>query len=421
VPDPAIPPSSVGPIVSTSAEVAPAVGAGQVVSTSAEAAPSADAAPIVSTSVEAAPAAGGAPAVHVTAVTGEAAAEPATSSALAPTAQPALAGPKTATAAPNPAVTPGAASAAAPATTPPLAGNGRGNAPYGAMGGYGAAMSAYGRNGAPAAAPGYGGMGGHGGPGGYGRVAGGYPGASGTAPAPRPAAVAPGASPRGFPGMMGGMATPVAPPAMPTAQAPAGRIEDATARDADRRTTEALRRTLPVNFEGVPLEEALRFVSDAAKVDVIADWKEIEAAGLPRDAAVSLTLRQGAPAEQVLTWVLRSAGGANVGFAIDHGVVVVAPLDRIDQMVITRAYDVGSLAADGQALEQLVRDTIAPQSWRENGGIASARVFNGKLFVTATEPNHRQVERLLGLMQAQGMPGAGDPGMPGMPGAMPKR
>ena len=39
------------------------------------------------------------------------------------------------------------------------------------------------------------------------------------------------------------------------------------------------------------------------------------------------------------------------------------------------------------------------------------RAFNNKLVVTATEPTHRQVERLLGLMEAQGTgarPAAGE-------------
>jgi hypothetical protein len=132
-----------------------------------------------------------------------------------------------------------------------------------------------------------------------------------------------------------------------------------------------------------------------------------------RNAPVSLQLGLGAPAEQVLTWVLRSAGGEAAGFAIDHGVILVAPQDRISQMVVTRAYPLGNLAAEGGALEQLVRDTVAPSTWRESGGPGSARVFNGQLFVTATEPNHRQVERLLGLMQAQQGGGAPMPGMMG--------
>ena len=85
----------------------------------------------------------------------------------------------------------------------------------------------------------------------------------------------------------------------------------------------------------------------------------------------------------------------------------MAPRDKLDQMLVTRAYDLGSnLAEAGKNLEQLVRESVAPQSWHEDGGSGSVRVFNGKLFVTATEPNQRQVERLLGLMGAQRVGGA---------------
>jgi hypothetical protein len=207
----------------------------------------------------------------------------------------------------------------------------------------------------------------------------------------------------------------------PPAPGQSAHVEDPTARAADARTTQLLRKTLTINFDNIGLSDVLQFVSENAQVDVVVDWKGLEAAGIEKNAPVSLTLRQGAPAEQVLTWVLRSATGDAAGFAIDHGVVLVAPQDRINQMVVTRAYPLGNLAGDGAALEQLVRDTVAPGAWRETGGPGAVRCFNGQLFVTATEPNHRQVERLLGLMQAQGVAprggaGAMAPGMPMMPG-----
>jgi hypothetical protein len=212
------------------------------------------------------------------------------------------------------------------------------------------------------------------------------------------------------------------------APAPGGQtahVEDPTARAADARTTQLLRKPLTVNFDNVGLSDVLQFVADNAQVDVVVDWKGLEAAGVDKNAPVSLTLRQGAPAEQALTWILRSATGEVGGFAIDHGVVLVAPQERINQMVVTRAYPLGDLAGQGGDLEQLVRETVAPGAWRESGGPGSVRCFNGQLFVTATEPNHRQVERLLGLMQAQGVtPQGGTPqgGTPqGGAGAMMQR
>jgi hypothetical protein len=199
-------------------------------------------------------------------------------------------------------------------------------------------------------------------------------------------------------------------------------VEDAAAREADARAAQVLRRTLSVKFDNAPLVQALDFIAENAGIDVMPDWKGLEGVGVDRNSPVSLNLRQGAPVEQVLTWILRSAaGGDAVGYALDHGVIVVAPQDRLERMVITRAYPIGGdLANSGQGLEQLVRDTVAPHSWRETGGAGAVRFFNNRLFVTTTEPNHRQVERLLGLMEAHGatpMPGA--EGIPDGPSRQP--
>jgi hypothetical protein len=224
----------------------------------------------------------------------------------------------------------------------------------------------------------------------------------------------------GYPGMMGGVAQ--GQPAVPgIGGTPAeGRVEDPAAREADARSVAALQKGISVQFDGAPLTDVLDFFADSTGLDVVTDWKSLEAEGVDRSAPVSLRLRQNAPAEQALSYLLRSAGGDNIGFAIDHGVVVVASRSRLDRMVVTRAYDASGLA-DGD-LASLVRETVSPSSWRENSGPGSARVYNGRLVVTATEPNHRQVERLLGLLRAEGG-GGGDagkgigPGPGGAPGA----
>ena len=272
--------------------------------------------------------------------------------------------------------------------------------------------------------------------------------AMGMAPAPRPAAQLPGAMPgmpamppmpgmggmpgmpgaamagvQGMPGMAPRMAPGMMPPGMggPVGAPGAARVEDDASRAADARTAGALQKAAPVDFNDIPLAEALDQLSDKAGVDIVTDWRALEAAGVNRDAPVTLRLRQNVPAEHVLAWVLRTAGGESIGFAIDRGVVLVSAQDQLDRMVVTRAYDLNPHdAAAGSGLEDLVRESISPNSWRQGGGIGSVRVFNNRLFVTTTERNHRQIERLLGLMNAQGIrPGDGAPKAPSQPGAFP--
>jgi hypothetical protein len=223
-----------------------------------------------------------------------------------------------------------------------------------------------------------------------------------------------------YPGMAG-----VAPGTAPAAGA---RVEDASSRAADAQTTGKLQKGVPLDLNGVGLADALTELADKAGVDIITDWKALEGASVDRDAQVTLRFRQAVPAEQVLAWVLRSAAGDALGFAIDHGVVVVSTKEQLDRMVLTRAYDVRPIHASPNEIEELVRQSISPGSWRQSGGPSSALVFQGQLFVTTTEPNHRQVERLLGLVRAQQpAEGAGNnapaadapagvPFMPGYPG-----
>lgn len=214
----------------------------------------------------------------------------------------------------------------------------------------------------------------------------------------------------GLPGMGPGGATP--------GMGAGGRVEDRLARAADARTAGNLQKPVPIDLTETPLASALDYVADASGIDIVPDWRALEAAGVSKDTPVSLRLRQNVPAEQVIAWLLRNAGGDTIGFAIDHGVVVVSAREQLDRMVITRAYDVGSVSASPKELEGLVRESVNPGSWQQQGGIGSARVLGQQLFVTSTEPNHRQVERLLGLMKAQSRQGGREdvPAPPGMGG-----
>src|SRR5690349_10789371 len=56
----------------------------------------------------------------------------------------------------------------------------------------------------------------------------------------------------------------------------------------DRAVVDALGRPVSVAFIGVPLEQALRRVGQAAGAPVAADWKWLEAAGFARNDPVTL-------------------------------------------------------------------------------------------------------------------------------------
>jgi hypothetical protein len=193
-------------------------------------------------------------------------------------------------------------------------------------------------------------------------------------------------------------------------------VEDPSAQEADARTWAKLRKPInAVKLDGVPLSDALSFVSEAVEFDIVADWKSMEASGIDQSSPVSMNLRDRVPAEQVLQWILRSAAGEKIAFAIDHGLVVVSNRDQIDRMTVTRSYDVQDLRdRGGQNIAQLLRELIAPGTWRNEGGwTGNIAEFDGKLLITQTEPNHREIEKLLGLMRGgESNEGKGDSARP---------
>jgi beta-lactamase regulating signal transducer with metallopeptidase domain len=265
------------------------------------------------------------------------------------------------------------------------------------------AMPATGDGGGMAAMPGAGGP-----VGGAGEMGSGMAPPMGMAPAAgvpgagmMPGGAAMGGMAGGMPGMSGG----VAPAGFATGAT--GRIEDPADREADARAAAGLRTPVAAEFDRVALTDVLDHLRDAAGLGIVLDTKLLEEAGIDPGALVTLRLREPIPAGQALEWALRSAGGNQLGYAIDRGVVLVSPREQLDRMVITRAYDVSDLRAEpnqrgnagGQDVETVVRTTVAPGAWAENGGAGSIIRFRGKLLVTTTEPLHREVEKLLTMLR----------------------
>ena len=209
----------------------------------------------------------------------------------------------------------------------------------------------------------------------------------------------------------------------------------------DARLQAALDRRLGVvTFDDVPLDDALKTLrGQAGDINLLVDWRAFEAAGIDRTAPVSARLRD-VPFSKALQVVLDHAGGDTVklGFAADGNVLNVTTAEVLARNTVTRVYDVRDLLieipsvtdapvlgrpepvpapaanrfpkesdedrakaakAREERVEQivtLVKETVDPQSWRDNGGtVGAVRELQGQLIVTQTAENHRQVAVLL--------------------------
>jgi uncharacterized membrane protein YgcG len=202
-------------------------------------------------------------------------------------------------------------------------------------------------------------------------------------------------------------------------------------------------------FTGVGLSDALDFIRDVSGINLNVDWKSLAEAGVTKDAPINLRM-YGVSVRRVLNAVLtEAAGGDTLTFYVDDGVVEITTKTVADAKLITRVYPVGDLLVDipdftdapnfdltqqssgsgggkggggggggsggsgglfssssstttekatvktreekAQELVDLIMTTVRPEIWKENGGTASIRYFNGHLVVSAPRSVHEML------------------------------
>jgi hypothetical protein len=186
---------------------------------------------------------------------------------------------------------------------------------------------------------------------------------------------------------------------------------------------------------------------DATGANIFVDWNALGEAGIDRGARVSARLnnvRFSTALDVILSGV--STSNAKVAYEIAGGGLRIGLKDDLDRASLTRrVYDVGDLLVavpdsvpavrttrpapatlptstgddwqddDSQSgdsrqntpvrfradeLIHLIRDTVASDTWREDGGtLGSIEEQGGRLAVTQTPENHRQILNLLAQLR----------------------
>lgn len=205
-----------------------------------------------------------------------------------------------------------------------------------------------------------------------------------------------------------------------------------------------------VNFESMPFSQAVDFLSDVNQFNMAVDWEDLSLHGIERDKPVSLRLRD-VSLKTVLETLLSQAGGnERLGYRVGEGLMRIASRDKLDRAKFILVYDIRDLlgsipnftsseslffdgnkkaepvatntsifgdtssslelhqanaeaartSAQSQYFMDLIRQMVAPDSWREAGGGDSAmRELNGQLIVYQTSEAHRQVRDLLSQLR----------------------
>jgi len=241
---------------------------------------------------------------------------------------------------------------------------------------------------------------------------------------------------------------PTAPTTQPQRPAPALHlVNDLGARVAPE---SALGRRLPdVKFNQVTLEDAVDFLRDVSGANIHVNWRALEGLGVTRQTPVSMQLSD-VPMRRVLRSLLDECGGPNqLTYYVDEGVIEITSREMADSQLITKVYPVEDLVVEipnfagptfnlqeqsnqvsggggggggggsssslfggngssangtgngldqqttkqqrGESLVDTIKQTVQPSIWRDNGGTASIRYFNGHLIVTAPRSVHEAI------------------------------
>lgn len=201
--------------------------------------------------------------------------------------------------------------------------------------------------------------------------------------------------------------------------------------------SEALRMQLPaVSLDNVALEDAFRWVQDVSGVRIVMNWRNLEAMGVNPQRGVSVS-GAGLTVEQILK-VLILELGSDVDMLMESTpwYVRIMTKDEANRNPVVRVYGIGDLiqripnfedapkfnlaeitaASQGggnsvnifdeaeeeenepskleraEDIARLVRETIEPEIWRENGGtVGSVSVWRDMLVIRAPEYVQRQI------------------------------
>lgn len=196
------------------------------------------------------------------------------------------------------------------------------------------------------------------------------------------------------------------------------RIDEARRAQADATARAQLERVLPeVRLDNVAIEEVVEFLRDVSGANIFVNWRALEAAGVTKKTTVSARLRD-VKFGKALETILRDAGGekARFGYSVDEGVITISTVRDLQVGTVTQVYDIRDLIFDVnvpadavpgarraelvKAFQVLITDTIARDSWHDNGGdVGMIRELAGQLIVTQTPEIHQQIGHLLAQLR----------------------
>ncbi len=179
---------------------------------------------------------------------------------------------------------------------------------------------------------------------------------------------------------------------------------------AEQRIESALDRPVQLEFVETPLTDAVTFLADHHKIPIALDSRALQDNGVPEDLPVTFSL-EGAKLRTALRLLLHKH---DLSWIIRDEALVITTRDAADNLSIVGVHPVHDLLADdidAEALIEVIKTTIRPESWPDAGGPPPIWYLRGSLVFEQMPEVHRESDQLLqAIRRARAQKQAADEG-----------
>ncbi|MCK4627218.1 MAG: hypothetical protein KAV00_18035, partial [Phycisphaerae bacterium] len=210
------------------------------------------------------------------------------------------------------------------------------------------------------------------------------------------------------------------------------------AAEANLAVRKRLRQVIPrKHYVGIAMGNVLNFLRNFSNCPIHVKWAVLEKAGITKNSKVNVRLTNVTLDKAICAVLDNVAGPGKLGFVVSDGVITISTQADLDRQTITRVYDIRDLIlpmpADAEPVSlgwpkqkpqpkvkdkepaptkvelakmvmDLIKTTIAPDSWRPKGKIGSIRLLAGQLIITQAPRHHKSIQDLLKqLRECRGM------------------
>ncbi|MDP6544106.1 MAG: hypothetical protein QGH60_08965 [Phycisphaerae bacterium] len=195
----------------------------------------------------------------------------------------------------------------------------------------------------------------------------------------------------------------------PAATKPKPPVRPAAPKRKPVRPELALKRKITrMEFKSTPLHDVFQWMRAVSNTNIHVNWRSLADVGIDKSTDVTLSLTS-MTLKKALLLVLDSAGARKLDFDVDKGALVISSRLDFDKRTTSATYNIlplvgrsGTPAAARRVDEliALIRKTVSPESWRDNGGqVGTIQALGSRLVITQNKKNHQAVAELIKSLQ----------------------